>query len=301
MGAESKDPFSPEIYVRSISMLYSDILLTVDFDRTLTAPDSTIPQRNLDAIAYFMENGGAFTVNTGRSVPMYSSQRDKVSVNVPLLLYNGSAAHTADGQLTNCFIIPTDPKAMIEDIQARFPDLAVELQGEKHHYLFRKDEMWENYCDNNGCPWAYADLDDIPLPFLKLALYEKFTANTVASMYQATPAQLAYFDEVEAYVKQHYAGLVEVFRAAPRIIDIHAKGVSKAAAARQLQKDLGRKILVCVGDAENDLAMLQEADYAFCPSDGIVAARFPNVCPCGEGAVADVIYEKIPEILKNQK
>ena len=277
--------------------MFSDILLTVDFDRTLTAPDSTIPQRNLDAIQYFMENGGAFTVNTGRSVPMYSSQRDKVSVNVPLLLYNGSAAHTADGQLTNCFIIPTDPKAMIEDIQARFPDLAVELQGEKHHYLFHKDEMWENYCDNNGCPWAYADLDDIPLPFLKLALYEKFTANTVASMYQATPAQLAYFDKVEAYVKQRYEGLVEVFRAAPRIIDIHAKGVSKAAAARQLQKDLGRKILVCVGDAENDLAMLQEADYAFCPSDGIVADRFPNVCKCAEGAVADVIYKKIPEIL----
>lgn len=278
-------------------MLYSDILLTVDFDRTLTAPDSTIPQRNLEAIQYFMENGGAFTVNTGRSVPMYSSQKDRVTVNVPLLLYNGSAAHTSDGHLTNCFIIPTDPKAMIEDIQARFPDLAVELQGEKHHYLFRKDAMWENYCDNNGCPWAYADLDDIPLPFLKLALYEKFTANTVASMYQATPAQLAYFDEVEAYVKEHYAGLVEVFRAAPRIIDIHAKGVSKAAAARQLQKDLGRKILVCVGDAENDLAMLRDADYAFCPSDGIVADRFPNVCECAEGAVADVIYKKIPEIL----
>ena len=50
--------------------MFSDVLLTVDFDRTLTAPDSSIPQRNLEAIAWFMENGGAFTVNTGRSVPM---------------------------------------------------------------------------------------------------------------------------------------------------------------------------------------------------------------------------------------
>ena len=49
---------------------FSDVLLTVDYDRTLTAPDSTIPERNLEAIRYFMENGGAFTVNTGRSVPM---------------------------------------------------------------------------------------------------------------------------------------------------------------------------------------------------------------------------------------
>ena len=132
---------------------------------------------------------------------------------------------------------------------------------------------------------------------MKLALYEKFTANTVAAMYQATPAQLAYFDQVEAYVKQRYAGLVEVFRAAPRIIDIHAKGVSKAKSARRLQQELGRKLLVCVGDGENDVTMMEDADYAFCPGDAIIRDRFPNVCNCADGAVADVIYKKIPEIL----
>ena len=278
-------------------MDFSSVLLTVDFDRTLTAPDSTIPQRNIEAIEYFMANGGAFTVNTGRSVPMYRPQKDRVPVNVPLLLYNGSAALDADGNLVNCAIIPTDPRAMIEDIQTRFPHLAVELQGKENHYLFRKDAMWENYCDNNGCTWAYASLEDIPLPFLKIALYEPFKCNTVASMYDASAEDLAYFDAVAAYVAARYEGLVEVFRAAPKIIDVHAKGVSKAAAARWLQKELGRRILVCVGDAENDLAMLRGADYAFCPGDAIIAKEFPNVCPCSDGAVADVIYEKIPEIL----
>ena len=47
--------------------IYSDVLLTVDFDRTLTAPDSSIPERNIEAINYFIDNGGVFTVNTGRS------------------------------------------------------------------------------------------------------------------------------------------------------------------------------------------------------------------------------------------
>ena len=75
---------------------FSDILLTVDYDRTLTAPDSTIPARNLEAIGYFMENGGAFTVNTGRSVPMSRAFLDKVPANVPLLLYNGSAAYNRE-------------------------------------------------------------------------------------------------------------------------------------------------------------------------------------------------------------
>ena len=75
---------------------FSDVLLTVDFDRTLTAPDSSIPARNLEAIESFMANGGAFTVNTGRSIPMYSNLMDVVPVNAPVLLYNGSAAYDRD-------------------------------------------------------------------------------------------------------------------------------------------------------------------------------------------------------------
>ena len=86
----------------------------------------------------------------------------------------------------------------------------------------------------------------------------------------------------------------------PGIVDVHAKGVSKLRSARLLQQELGKKILICVGDAENDLTMLEGADYAFCPSDGVIAQRFPNVCPCGDGAIADVIYKEIPKIIKKQ-
>ena len=38
--------------------MFSDVLLTVDVDRTLTGPDSKIPERNIEAIRYFTENGG---------------------------------------------------------------------------------------------------------------------------------------------------------------------------------------------------------------------------------------------------
>ena len=109
-------------------MLYSDILLTVDFDRTLTAPDSTIPKRNLEAIEYFMANGGAFTMNTGRSVPM--SRRNIfgiVPTNAPLLLYNGSAAYDEKtGVFTRYAPLELDPAEILPFLQARFPWLNVE-------------------------------------------------------------------------------------------------------------------------------------------------------------------------------
>ena len=282
--------------------MYSDILLTVDFDRTLTAPDSTIPERNMEAIRYFMENGGTFTVNTGRSIPM--SLRNILHIvphNAPLLLYNGSADYDENtDQLTRFAPIDLDPMAVLPELQARFPHLNVEVQAIDAHYLMQKDAGWEDYCDNNGCPWKYAEPDQIPGPFIKFSLYGQFRENTVASMYDATEEELRLFEEGIRYIEETYGQKVEIFRACARIADMHAKGCSKLNAARALQKTLGKKILVCVGDAENDLTMLEGADYAFCPADGVVADRFENVCPCANGAVADVIYEKIPRILKNK-
>ena len=280
--------------------LFSDILLTVDFDRTLTATDSTIPARNIEAIQYFMDNGGTFTINTGRSVPM--SKRNifgVVPTNAPLLLYNGSGAYDEkSGKMTWFAPLELNPAEVLPFLQEKFPRLNVEVQAVDAHYLMRKNPQWEAFCENNGCSWNYAEPGEIPGPFIKFAFYGEFRKNTVADMYQATEEELRQFDEMIDFMTEHYGDKISVFRACARIADIHAKGVSKLNSARQLQAELGKKILVCVGDAENDLTMLEGADYAFCPSDGVVADRFPNVCPCDEGAVADVIYNKLPEILE---
>lgn len=279
--------------------LYSDVLLTVDYDRTLTAPDSTIPERNIEAIRYFMENGGAFTVNTGRSVPMAAGFRDIVPVNAPLLLYNGSAAYDPMKQKFE-FVheIHMDLWETIRKCESWFPKLTTEVQGVKAHYRFRENPMWDAFCDNNHCARGFAQPGDDLGPFLKFSIYGEFRKNTVADLFTGTPEEIREMDDAEAALKAHFGEYCEVFRAAPRIVDVQAKGVSKGRSARELKQRLGKKILVCIGDAENDLPMLWDADYAFSPADGCIADRFPNVCNCADGAVAAVIYEKIPEILK---
>ena len=278
--------------------MFSDVLLTVDYDRTLTAPDSTIPERNLTAIRYFIEHGGAFTVNTGRSLPMTRAFRDIVPVNVPLLLYNGSAAYDLEKQeLCFCHRIDLPQAETIAEMIRLLPDMTVELQGLDAHYCFGENPMWERFSENNRCAWGRAKPGDDLGPFMKFSLYGTFHDTSLAGMYAGTPEELQRLDRVEAMLKARFGDFCEVFRAAPRIIDIHAKGVSKKRSARELQQKLGRKILVCAGDGENDVSMLEGADYAYCPADAIVADRFPTVCNCAEGAVADVIYKKIPEIL----
>ena len=279
--------------------IYSDVLLTVDYDRTLTAPDSTIPQRNLDAIRYFMDNGGVFTVNTGRSIPMSTSLRDKVTVNAPLLLYNGSAAwDPATGELSAVRPIQLDLWDTVKELLEMFPHLTVEVQAQDAHYNFIPNPKWDDFNAYNHCPYATAEWGQDLGPFLKFTLYGEFRSEVLSEMFEATPEEMARMDEVEQRLKEIYGESCEVFRAAAKIIDVHAKGVSKNRSARELQAHLGRKILVCVGDARNDISMLDGADYAFVPSDAVLADQYPNVCKCGDGAVADVIYKKIPEILK---
>ena len=278
--------------------IFSDVLLTVDFDRTMTAPDSTIPERNLEAIRYFIENGGAFTVNTGRSLPMTKVFRDKVPVNVPLLLCNGSMVYDLQKQeILEAALISLDQGETIRRAMAMFPDMTVEIQALDAHYIFEENPAWDAFSEGNHCAWAHAQPDDDLGPFMKFSLYGSLRSSSVAALYDYTPEELQRFDQVEQQLREEFGESCEVFRAAPKIIDVHARGVSKAIAARSLQKKLGRGILVCVGDGENDVSMLDEADFAYCPGDAIVAKRYPNVCNCGDGAVADAIYKKIPEIL----
>ena len=278
--------------------IFSDVLLTVDYDRTLTAPDSTIPERNLTAIRYFIENGGVFTVNTGRSVPMTKVFRDRVPVNAPLLLYNGSAAYDLqEKKLTFCHEIHMDLWETVRRCEELFPDLTVEVQGIDAHYRFSENPAWDAFCDHQNCAHGFAQPGDDLGAFLKFTLYGQFRDVTVSHLFEGNPEEIKRIDEAERILREEFGDYCEVFRSAARIIDIHAKGVSKARSARELQQHLGRKILVCIGDAENDLSMMRDADYAFAPADGAIAKEFENVCRCADGAVADVIYKKIPEIL----
>ena len=280
-------------------MDYSDILVTVDFDRTFSARDSSVPQRNLDAVHYFMEQGGTFTINTGRSAVNFAKHLLDTPVNAPFLLYNGSAAYE-NGQLCHCVTIDVDMWEMLDRLHEKFPELDLEIHGGDYHYLLEPTEKVLAMYENLGWRWKEAKKGTDMGPFIKLAVFGQTELPLFSELYKATEAELQMFDEAIRFLEENYGDKIEVFRAAPRILNIHAKGVSKLKAARALQERRGKKILICVGDAQNDVPMLEGADYAFCPADASIADLYPNVCPCDEGSIADVIYNKIPEILASK-
>jgi HAD superfamily hydrolase (TIGR01484 family) len=274
--------------------MYSDILLCVDFDRTLTSMDGSIPQRNLEAIRHFIAGGGSFTINTGRSYVSFLPFLDIVPINAPLLLMNGSGSWE-NGKFEDIVALETDVWPIVQRLEQEFPGVHLELQTLDKHYLIHPTADYARYYQQRGLAHEVADPQIHWGPFVKIGVYGD-TEHREEGSEAVTKAAL--FDEIEQILRRELDDSLVVLRATPQIINVHAKGASKLTAARNLQKKLGKKILVCIGDEGNDVAMLQGADFAFCPSDGAVAADFPNVCPCSQGAVADVIYNEIPKILR---
>ena len=223
----------------------------------------------------------------------------RVPLNAPLLVYNGGAAYDVQKE---AFVfrheISLPQGETLRKIARLCPGRLVELQSVSAHYVFEPNPVWEAYCRMGGVRGEVARMDDELGPFLKLCIIEGLRDSTVDGLFHAEPEEIARMDQAEAALRAGLGDAVTILRVAPRTLDIVAPGVSKGKAARELQAMLGRKLLVCVGDERNDLPMLEMADYSFCPADGAVADQFPNVCPCAEGAVADVIAQKIPEILK---
>lgn len=274
---------------------FSDVLLVSDFDRTLTRNDSTIPQQNLDAIAYFMDEGGIFTIATGRSLPLFRQRAEGLPLKVPVLLYNGAACYDFGAQkLEFCIAMPDELPQIMGQIMDRYPELRAEVQCLDAHYCFGQDALRDEYLAKSGVTVRYRPWSEIPKPWVKASFYAPFRQAGHCLPWEATQEEDRLFSQLCQWVNETYKGAYTATQALPRMMELERYGVSKGTGARKLANTLGRSILVCAGDAPNDLTMLEEAEYGYVPADCDAKIRgrgFLTAASCGEGAVADIVAQ----------
>lgn len=70
---------------------FDGVLLVSDFDDTLYGSDFTVSPENVHALTYFVQEGGTFTVATGRAHATFAPVFSLAPINAPVILSNGSA------------------------------------------------------------------------------------------------------------------------------------------------------------------------------------------------------------------
>lgn len=80
----------------------SGMLLLSDYDNTFCYTEkalrgggdvSPVSQRNLEAVRYWMAEGGRFAVATGRALAAFRRQAEGVPMNAPAIVDNGGAIY----------------------------------------------------------------------------------------------------------------------------------------------------------------------------------------------------------------
>lgn len=266
---------------------FSRYLLISDYDSTLTGPDGTVPRANLEAIEYFTAHGGIFTVATGRSLPTARRRLASVPVNGPVLICNGAVCCQKDGSgLLFCHGLPEDFSDLMQGCLLRHPRLVAEVQGLDCHWSPGLFPRRLNWLTGEGAVLRTGQ-DPLPQPAVNFAFYAP-DEDPYRLPLESEDAKLLETIGREINLLPGY----EAVHSAPGMLEVSAAGVNKGAAAEELAQLLDRPMLVCVGDAPNDLPMLRCADLAFVPAGShpaMEAAGYPLTAPCGDGAIADVI------------
>jgi len=151
------------------------------------------------------------------------------------------------------------------------------------------------YLEQEKAAYAYVDWAEVPHPQVKFCIYtpRKGIFNVTADSEDGQ-----FFSWLERDVNQRGGGSITALNSLPGMVEVQVANTSKGLAARELARRLGRKTLICAGDAVNDLSMLKEADIAFVSADCDERIRdlgFRKAAACAEGTIADVIRQLAEE------
>ena len=256
---------------------FSGILLCSDFDGTLFDGEK-IPQNNIEAIKYFRENGGLFTVITGRDYDFLPPFFEGIDLGVPFINLNGSLFYDPiKKQTVKDFFMEGMTKELVLRAFENTPE-AVRISllpsvGRQRYFRGEEQSIPEEYC----------------LKTRKVVFYTDKNVSQEVS------------DRALENVRAVLGDRFSVERSASFVIEVMDRRLTKSHAARILASEVGAHTLISVGDYENDIDMIVEADIGYAVAnahESVKAAADRVTVSAREGAIAAIIYELDRELNK---
>lgn len=229
-------------------------LILTDLDGTYLFDDHHISQENRTAVRYFMDNGGLFTVATGRSKAGMEHFFPELEINAPAILYNGSVIYDFDrkaGVLDTC--VGQDGFELCKALETAFPDAGIEVYA-SHTPFVAQDSLWTRlHFANVKMPWNPCAPEHIPQPWLSLVL---------TGAEDRLPA-------VAEFIQRQFPGQFFIQYSSAHMLEVMHPEANKGAAARHLWEllDIRPENVYVAGDGPNDLQLLKSAFHSCAPAD----------------------------------
>ena len=270
---------------------FDNKLLLSDYDNTLHFTEAALREgeslppispRNLEAIRYWMDQGGRFAVATGRALAAFRRQAESIPMNAPSIVDNGAAIYDlARREYLVRRFLPESVLDHLAAVMAAFPGVSLELYPEAGPVQVMRPSDWnDKHAQLTGLPFqeiTSSDRSQVVLPLAKALFIAQ--RGELEGLYD--------FAAVRGWLEDY-----EMIFSSDHLLEMTAKGANKGDMALRLRDRCGCGELICIGDHANDLPMLRAADRAFAPANAIgevLESGAQVVCHCLDGALAEVV------------
>ena len=258
---------------------FEGMLLACDMDGTLLDSSRRISERNERALRYFTEEGGRFSLATGRAPGAIRSYLPQLPFNAPYSLLNGSLILNEQHQVMRCAGRPVETKELIQTTLLEFSQIGCEIFIGDRILVCQSSEVTEQHMRTLHLDFETVSSNRLP-----------DTTNWCKINFTGDPALM---NQVKAFLKP-YQDRFCMASSMPSFWEVTAQGVNKGTALETIAQNCGipHDRIFAVGDSYNDEDMIHAAYLGFAPAnadDGILQAADVHVRENDLDAVAAVV------------
>lgn len=232
---------------------FDEYVIITDLDGTLLDNNKNVSKENLDAINYFTENGGNFSVATGRVIESVEGYLKSIKVNLPIIVYNGGVIYDYNNKkILREKFVDNEQKLITARIQEDYKNIGIEIYANRKLYVLK----------DSGHSYRFAtQMLDIIYDIEEDVFLMDWNKVLIVGKSDV-------IDYIEKTFEDKYK--IKGTRSGSTSYEILPINESKGKALNKIIEmyNLNSSKVICVGDNMNDLELLQEATFSFCPENG---------------------------------
>lgn len=243
---------------------FDGILLLSDLDGTLLSGTRVISPENLEALRYFMAEGGRFSVATGRSKPGMEHFLEYLPINAPAVIYNGAVVYDFEAGRA-VWQLPLGERGLdlYHLVQTEFPGTGMETYEMDIAYALSDNPISRRHFTNVKMPWKLVRPEEVPQPWVDMLLLE----------------QEDRLGKIKARLEECFPGKFFLQYSDKEFLEVLHPEANKGTAALALCEYLGisSENLYTVGDGRNDIQLLTCTKNAYAPANA--EPEIKALCP----------------------
>lgn len=230
---------------------FDGYLICADCDGTMVDSKGKLSERNAAAIRHFQEEGGLFTLATGRFPKHVREFEDSFMPNTYQIMGNGTTLYDVFRDEVIWEMTLTPPREVLRFVEENDLCRLIYVDHLRHSQCWCREDAGEyNLFRAEGTQ----KMEDLFMPDPEAWHKINFCFHDPEMTVKAQRLLQEQFGTEYTFVRSWSTG-----------VELLPLGGGKGQAALRLKSMLGDKVkkLVCIGDYENDVSMLEVADIGY--------------------------------------